>query len=383
MTSRPTSDARILPVAIVVGGKHITGWISYEIEVSIDSPPSTFRLQLPFDREVWELTKPDTPVQIVIGDRAIVTGFIDDSPMADAAEVIDIQGRCRVGRLTDDSAPGINFSGLGIKDLADKLTEPFFPKRATLSNARNRDLVRGKGKKARAASEPVRINTRTGTAIEPGQTRWSVLERLLQQTGYLAWSSGDGAELIIGKPNYDQDVQYVFMRPMPGSARAAEGNVLGIGIGRSTATRYARVICVGSGAGTDANYGATVASRYGEAKNNPSDPQGIGKDFTVPKTLVVQNPVKSIDEATELAKREMAQRDAGSRPITVRAAGHGQIIAGQYVTIFAPDTLAFVEDEYTGTRGVYLITSCNYRSDRAGGDETVMTLIPKGTELKR
>lgn len=373
-----------LPVAIVVAGKMIIGWISYDISTSITEAPARFSMSIPFDDEAWALLKPDQPVRLTIGGFPILSGFIDDSPATDGESgvQIDVTGRCRVSRLTDESAPGINFSGLGIAELIGKVASPWFLK-VTLSNARNRAVVRGKGKKARAASEPVKINTKAGTAIEPGQTRWSVIERLLQQTGYIAFSAGDGTELVVGKPNYDQEVQFRFFRAAARSPRAAETNVLGMTINRSTAERYSRVICVGSGQGTPANYGNAAASRYGEAKNFAGTIQGEGKDFSAPKTLVIQHSNDSIDQARELARREMAQRDASGHSITVRCAGHGQYISTQFLTVFAPDTLAYVEDERTGTRGVYLITSCTYRSTRDGGEETEMHLVSKGTELGR
>lgn len=375
-------DARVLPVSMVVAGAQISGWSQYDIMVSMTEPVATFALRLPFDADAWDLTAPDRPMQIRLGDVPILTGFIDESDMPEDSPVIDISGRCRVGRLADETAPGINFSGLGVFQLVEKLIDPWFKKLAT-SNARNRDVVRGKGKKARAGSEPVKFNTRTGTTIEPGQTRLAAIERLMEQTGYSIWSSGDAKELVLGKPNYEQEVQFQFYRPAPNSKDSQLGNVQGMEIKRSTAERYSRIICVGSGKGTAVNYGKPVSSRFGQAKNNPATAQGEGKDFSAPKTLVIQHSIKSIDEGTELAKREMAQRDAAGRPLSVRVAGHGQLCAGSHITVFAPDTMAYVLDEWTGTRGIYLITSCRYRTGRDGGEETVMELVPKGTELAR
>jgi prophage tail gpP-like protein len=370
-------------VSMVIAGAELTGWLSYDITVSMLDPVDTYRLQLPFSREAWDLTAPDRLVQIFIDGAPLLNGFIESSSMPDDAEVIDLGGRCRMGRLADDCAGTINFQGLSIVELAKTLASPFFAS-VTLSNARNRALVRGKGKRARAAAEPLTIRTqpKVGTTIEPGQTRWATLEKLLDQAGYLARSSGDGRELILCRPNYDQEIQFVFRRTLPAGARAAEATVLGMAITRDLGDCYARVLVVGSGAGTDVSYGATVASRAGEAKDNPDTADGTGLNFSVPKTLIVQHAARSITEADELAEREMARRAARSRPITVRCAGHGQVIAGAFTTLFAPDLLALIEDEFTGTKGVYLITSCTYRSTREG-EETIMELVPSGTELNR
>ena len=250
------------------------------------------------------------------------------------------------------------------------------------SNARNRNVIRGRGRKAKAAGEPLKLTTgkKIGTRIEPGQTRWQVIETLCAQAGALVWSAGDGTELVVGQPNYDQEPQFRFFMPAANSTRIDESTVLGMGVRERTADRYSRVIVVGSGTGTDVNYGSRVASRYGEAKDNPNTKEGDGDAFSAPKRLIVQRSVASIAEAQELARREMARRDAHAQGLTVRCAGHGQIVAGAFTTIFAPDTIASVEDERTDTKGNYLITACTYRSGRTG-EETLITLVPSGADL--
>lgn len=371
-------------VTMRVSGAELADWISYELVVGLQGPAATFRFQLGFTREAWDLTAPDSLVQIFIDGTPIINGFIDAAPMPEDAEVIDVSGRCRIGRLVDDCPGAVSFEGLGIGQLAHKLVTPFFSE-VIMSNARNRALVRGKGKKARSSAEPLEIATskKVGTSIEPGQTRWATLEKLLEQAGYLAISSGDGHELVILRPNYEQEIQFHFFRPLPDGPRAAEKTVLAMGIGRDQAEAYARVVVVGSGQGTAVSYGGPVSSRTGEARNNPDRADGTGLDFRVPKTLIIQQAARSLDEADEIAEREMARRDARKGPITVKCAGHGQAIAGAFTTLFAPDLLALVEDEYTGRKGVYLITSCIYRGGRAEAEETVMTLVPRGTELAR
>jgi prophage tail gpP-like protein len=367
-------------VSVIVGGEELRDLESYEISVGMTDIPGTFSIRMPFSIRAWHLCRPDREIRVMIDGVGILRGFIDDEEAPD--ESIAIAGRCRLGRVTTESAPSIAFSGLGLKELAQKLVSPWFDK-VTLSNARNRNLVRGRGKKAKAGAEPLRINSRIGTRIEPGQTRWSALERLLEQAGYLAWSSGDGRELVVGLPNYKQEIQFRFFRPSKTSTRRDQSTVLSMTPKLSTGDRYSRVIVVGSGVGTDANFGAPVGARFGQARNDPSDPNGVGKDFTQPKRLLIQRSVNSAAEAEELAEREMARRDAQGDMIDVTCEAHGQRIAGAFTTLFAPDLLASVEDERTGTRGTYLIVSCNYRADRPGGETTQMKLVRKGAELSR
>jgi prophage tail gpP-like protein len=368
-------------ISVIVDGVQIRDWETYEITTDMTSPVDHFTMRMPFKRAVWDLCRGDRPIKVLIDDVVILTGFIDERLVPEDDEVVEIVGRDRAGRLVDESAPSINFSGLTMKALIERISAPWFTK-VTFSNVRNRNVVRGRGRKAKAGAEPLKLFTqkRIGTRIEPGQTRWQVIETLCAQAGVLAWSAGDGSELVIGQPNYDQEPQYRFFMPAADSRRTHQSTVLGMGVRERTADSYSRVIVVGSGTGTDVNYGRTVASRYGEAKNNPATPEGDGDAFSAPKRLIVMRSVASIDEANELAEREMARRDAHAHGVTVRCAGHGQVVAGAFTTIFAPDTIASVEDERTGVKGAHLITACTYRSSRRG-EETLMQLVQSGTEL--
>lgn len=368
-------------ISVIVDGTQIRDWETYEITTDMTSPADHFTLRMPFQRAVWDLCRADRPIRILIDDVVILTGFIDERLVPEDDEAIEIVGRDRAGRLVDESAPGINFSGLTMKALIEEVAAPWFP-RVTLSNARNRNVIRGRGRKAKAGGEPLILFThkKIGTRIEPGQTRWQVIETLCAQAGLLAWSAGDGSELVVGQPNYTQESQFRFFMPAANSQRTHQSTVLGLGVRERTADSYSRVIVVGSGTGTEVNYGGRVAARYGEDKDNPDTPDGDGDRFSAPKRLIVVRSVHSVGEARELAVREMARRDAHAHGLTVRCAGHGQVIAGAFTTLFVPDTIASVEDERTGTRGNYLITACSYRSSRRG-EETVMELVPSGTEL--
>jgi prophage tail gpP-like protein len=370
-------------ISIIVDGVQIRDWETYEIRTDMLQPTDTFSVRMPFRREVWDLCRADRPIRVLLDDVVILSGFIGERFVPEDDESVEIVGRDRAGRLVSESAPGIDFSGLGMQALIEKLANPWFSK-VTFSNARNRAVIRGRGHKAKAGSEPLKLFTqkRFGTHVEPGQTRWQVIETLCAQAQVLAWASGDGTELIVGKPNYDQEPQFRFFKPAADSRRVAEATVLGLGVRDSVEDRYSRVICVGASVGTTVNYGKNVTSRYAEAKNNPSTPEGDGLDFSAPKRLIILRTPNSQAEARDLAAQEMARRDAHGFGFTVVCPGHGQVVSGSNApTIFAPDTLASCEHEPTGEQGICLITSCTYRSNRHDGESTTMELIRSGSEL--
>lgn len=391
---------------MVVDGHEIDGFSTYSFSESMLTPACPFSFTHAFDREVWDLCRPDRTVQILIDGVPKLRGLIDERYISEGEEVIHIDGRDRTGRLVQDCAPGVSFAGLGLIDIIEKLAEPWGFE-CVFTNDANRRVILGRGRKAkghrrstkkgksfqgkiktlRGHDSALRLNSRVGTQIEPGQTRWQVISTLATQAGYLVWSSGDGRTLIVGEPDYDQDVQFTFFYPRAGSLRLDESSCLGMGIRDSVADRYSRIIVVGAGSGTTANYGAAVSSRYAEVRDTGwvgfdgvDDPEGVGRDFSEPKRLILSRSVQSNSEAQEIADREMSRRDAHGHGLTVRAAGHGQIYDGSTPTLFAPDTLALCEDERTGTAGIYLVTGCSYQSGR-DGEETILTLIKSGADL--
>lgn len=365
-------------ISMVAAGKEVTGFLDYRIAQSMNDDPGTFAFKVPLTDESWEATEPDLPMQIRVDGTPVLTGFIEASPSGEG-ETIDVSGCCRLGRLRKDYMPGVNFAGLNVEQFATLIASPLF-KRATLSNARNRSIVRGKGKKARAGNEPVKLKPKAGTRIEPGTTRGALLDDLCEQSRLCCFSSGDGNELILTRPNYHQEPQFRFFRARPSSPRFSQKNVIDIIIPRSTEHRFSRVIVVGSGQGTDANFGKRVGTRYGEAKDNPDTVGGEGRAFTAPKTVLLQRSVSSSKEAEELAVAELSARDAEADTIVVHAKGHGQVLNGR-VTLFALDTMCVVEDEITGRIGEYLITALEFTGNRTDGARSELTLVPGDSEL--
>lgn len=371
-------------IRVVIGGKQIDGWTSYSINNSMLTPADSFTMQRPFDREAWDLCEPDQEVRVFVDEVQVLFGFIDDIEHMEDEDSFVINGRDRVGRLLQESAPTIEFRGLSTQELIRKLAFPWFDSVVT-DNQRNRRVLRGKkGRVALAGSEPVvfKAKKNAGTRVEPGQTRWAAIMEITKQTGQIVWSSGDGEELIVGQPNYNQEPQWFFFRPKPGSKRTAEGNVTKLGEKRSVGDRYSRIDVVGSGSGNAVHYGTAVTSRTGVAKNNPDTTDGDGLDFRYPKRLLMLEGVQSIGEAGEVARREMARRDVDSLRIRVTAPLHGQRInGGQDVTLFACDTLAIVENEATGLRLACLVIGCTFTTSRGDGEQTTLDLIPVGQEL--
>ena len=362
-------------VTIVIGGVEIGGWTDYSIESSLLAPADSFTLTRTVDRRAWNVCELDALVQVQIDGVAILTGFVGELEADWRAGTMTVAGRCKGGRLVSESADAIQYGGLRLFELVRKLVDPWFSTVAT-SDLRNRDLRRGRGHKAPAAGEPLILDNVRGGRIEPGQVRWQVIEDLVTQAGYLCWPSADGREFVIALPNYTQEVQWLFRHADEATGTVIEGRQL-----ESIEDAYSEIVCVGSGRGTDADYGAGPSDRVGVWRDGPG-PFGVGLDFIRRKRLVLAGQsFKGRGSATETARREARRRNMKRRTVAVECVGHGQVVRGATPTIFAPNTIGRVVYDGTGLDAPYLVTSCRYQSRRDAGERTALELVPKGTEL--
>jgi len=414
-------------VSVVTGGKQIPDWKNYSISVDMLQPADQFSMSLQFTPEAWELVAPDSEVTVLVDKTQIITGYVDERTKSSGdGTTIEIRGRDKTGRLVDESAPLFQYGGLNIKDLAEKIigigvdkNPPF--ERVTLSNTKNRSLLRSK-KAYKAKFVPPNIlfeiapffqravlaqtNTTFGlnlTAVEnyvtkyqtdpgifkgraatkkvpPGMTRWAVLEEFLKEARLLAWSSADGKELFIGEHNRLQDPQYAFFESSPQSPNRDLTNC-SITITESVSERYSQYTAVGASRGSSANYGKNVTKRRGIALDNPDGVEGVGRWFKRPKRLLISDDsIKTAQQATERAEREQLQRDATALEIGVSAAGHGQVLAGEQAALFTVDTVADIIDESTGIGGKCTVVSIEYTGS-GNSTRTKLSLVPLGTQL--
>lgn len=368
-------------VTVLVDGFEIGGWSTYSMSISMMTPADAFSLSRPFDRKAWDLCAPDSEVVICIDGVAMITGWIDDRNLG-GGEEITISGRDKIGRLVQESSPAFAFSGLSPMQLIAKIAEPWFSV-AVDNNERNRRIVRGKvGKIAQSGTVTVHRKKATGARVEPGQTKWAAIEEILKQTGELAMSSGDGKELIVFTPQVSQEPQWSLFRSAPGSRRANEENVTSLAERWSVGDVYSRIDVAGSGVGDANRYGSSVNTRGGFAKDFAGTEDGDGGKLKRPKKLLLTESVRSIAEASEFARREMARRSMGYLRLDAEAPMHGQRVAGgRDLTLFAVDTLASVENEISGTSGLFRVVDLEFLSSRTDGEATKLGLIPAAQEI--
>jgi len=420
----------------VIADRHrIPGWKDYTISVDMLQPADAFTMSVRFTQEAWELLTLDQEITVCVDSTKILTGYIDEREKVSepgGGTTIQISGRDKTGRLVDESSPLFQYGGLRLRELAERIVgirddaDPIFES-VTLTNTRNRSLLRNvRSRKAKEVQEPV-LNSIVGTfrplagtfgyeipeitvgptqlrkierppiidpgiytgraaqkKVPPGTSRWGVLEGFLREARLLAWSTGDGKELFIGLPNYDQDLQYMFFEASAESTNRDETNCA-IRIRHSNAERYSRITAVGASKATGASYGSNVSKRMAVVFDNPENTtDGTGISFRRRKALIVaDDSIKNARDALERAEREKLERDANAVEVVVNAPGHSQQrAAGVEPSLFTVDTMARVIDEDTKTKADMLVTAVEYRQSRDEGTTTELRLVPRGTLLQ-
>lgn len=361
----------------------------FEVESDMLELADPFRVTAACSAELWDLTPTDTTVRVFIDDTQVLEGFIDERDRALAksgGSFLTLAGRDKGGRLADESAPLLRYGEAGdLQNLVAQLVAPWFPS-VSLSNARNRSLVRGRGRRqAKVSGEPLivdRFSERTGKSVglvrkvEPGDTVASVLRFFLERAGLLGWSSADGREFIVGQPNYQQAPQFFFFAAGPESSRAAETNVETVAYRESVSERYSEIRVVGSSRGDTANYGPSVTRRTATVQ---------GPGFLHRKRLIVaDHDVRSAADAKMRAEIEMAVRSVTAQALELDVAGYGQVLGSDTSArpaLYACDTVARWEDEEIGVKGDYLITQVKFKRSKLGGEKTHLKLVPVGTPL--
>lgn len=364
-------------VAVTVGDKQIQDWTDYEISSSVIEPCDTFQLTRPLSAEAVSLCALDARVTVTIDGVSVIDGLIDKRSMSMREGTLTIGGRDKVGRLIQESIPKSGgYDGVNLLELVKQLASPWF-QTVTLSNARNRNLRRGRGSKAPSGSEPLIIPGKgTNGRLDPGEMRWQVIENLAAQAGLLCWSAGDGRELILGKPNYRQETQFHFIHALNGSTCKS------MQFEDDIAEAYALIEVHGTASGDDSDYGSSVR-RVGRAKEGPKL-DGTGGLFRLPKRILMsQEPAKSQSEADRIAAAEMARRKFRVRTAQVEAATHGQILGKSSPTLFAPDTIARLTSSVTEYKhdALWWIHTVKYRASRSAGETTTVDMVPVGTEV--
>lgn len=370
-------------ITAIVEGQQVGDFISGNIESSMITPADSFVLRAPLTELAYRTFRRGARISIKADGTTLLDGFIGKRHAQGAADVLEISGRDRVGRLCDESAPAIDYSGMTILEAVRRLAHPWFDD-VTIDDGRNRRIRRGKGRRVASGSEPViTFNVRVPRRgnVHPGEKRWQLIHEIASRAGLIVYSSSDGKELFIGKPNQQQAAQYLFAFSQPGST--LQTTVRDMSIVEDDEDRYSMYLVAGVGGQGDTNYGKNVTDNRGVAFDNPFNrDDGTGRDFIHPKRMFLpERAFDSYADAQNVALLEKNRRDYHRHLLMIEAATFGQDLGTSEPTLFAPDTVARVVFEKLRIDDRYLVVSCSYSFARDNADTTVIHAVPVGTEI--
>lgn len=372
-------------IKVIVNGAEIGGWSGYHVDCSMITMTDSFELRRPFSAQAWNLLRRDSDITIEIDGTPILRGFVDRRVKDSKAGTMEIHGRDRAGRLVDESAPRIDYSNMTIESAVRELIHPWFTT-LTISDARNRQLRRGRGKRVASGAEPkvtIGIRVPRRGLVHPGQSRAQVIHEIAARANLIAWSSADGREFFIGRPNHTQAPQYLLVHA--GERSTTKATVSNLTITEDDGDRFSLILCSGVGGQGSTNYGSNVTDNRGKVFDNPFNKfDGTGRDFIHPKRLhLPERDFESYGDAQRVAQNEQFRRDFKRHSISIQAPLHGQFLGSGPPTLFAPNTVARVidEDMEPTLDDTYVVVSCAYSSQHDQGETTTMHMVPTGTEI--
>jgi prophage tail gpP-like protein len=205
---------------------------------------------------------------------------------------------------------------------------------------------------------------------------------VLSKAGLLAWSSADGKELIVGKPNYEQEPQWSFLNVLPGGQRENSPTILDLHVRESSGERYSQITVCGTGKGNDSNYGPNVTQKKATVRDS-SGPAGTGGTFAFPKRLLIaDSDITTQQKAQERALREKALRDAQALEVVLELESWSSApVSGGKPVVYHTDRIFHLEDEESGINEDFLVTRVDF-AQGSGMQACTIRGVPRGTELR-
>lgn len=197
---------------------------------------------------------------------------------------------------------------------------------------------------------------------QPGETKWSFIDRHCRRLGVLPWMAPDGS-LILSAPNYDQEPSYRLVRRIVNDPRDPN-TILSGSVMESIGDRYSDV---------------TVYGRGNPRSSSPTQVVGTANDESWPATyrrrlMLQESSIRTSEEAGRRALRELATGISNSFVLEYEMNDHGQ--GG---VVFAVDTTARVIDEPLGIDGIFYVTRRTFSKSRSDGTRTRLRLVPRGS----
>lgn len=355
--------------------------------------------------------KTGAEVTLTVNDVRIADGYIDSIEVrADRSggRTYTITGRDRLSPVVDAIAdPTLQFKeGVTLAEFLRTLFTPFgwvkeedFIIDASADRAvrtgGDRGIKMTKGGKKKGP-RPLKDFVLHQTKPHNHEGVFDFAKRVAQRFGLWIWSSADGDQLIVGKPDFDQEPLYQLRRRLDGSGNVEEGTVRfdqadqpgiviadGFSGGGEFGKGRIKAFAVNPYFGLDADGFVlpevqALITKFPDAKQITLVTQPftrrVKQDFTRPMFLH-DDESKTPEQLEAFVRREMSLLVRKSLTADYTVEGHGQYDEDGVFTAWAPDTVVDVQDDVAGLHERMYVLGVHFEKSRRGGTQTRVHLI--------
>jgi prophage tail gpP-like protein len=406
-------------------GIEIPRWTSYTFSQDFLTPAAGFSFSIgdpDIPQGISGKIREGLKVGLMVDGHTICTGFIDEvhyEASHGSGTVLTLSGRDALGDAIDSTidptrvyAPTDTLAKI-VQDVMEQfgfLNEPI------TDNEANRNLISGnkygfkvnkaggggskkKRRRSKTAGQAVKSFTNYQSQPHNHEGAYEFCERLAKRSGLHIWCTGDGVDLVVGRPDFAQDARYRLTRRR-GIVAGAHNNVLSGGATRSRKNQPSMIVAGGGGGGGNVARATNkvimvneLVSLQADGTLVPAVQQIIDKyphayvigpaDLDGEVSPLALNPyprakplylfdaeARDPENLKNFVMREMATRQRTSISCSYEVAGHSQ--NGVTWTV---DTIVSVEDDVADIHEDMWIESVTFSKDRGQGTRTHLQLI--------
>ena len=360
-------EARI----VLEDGTELKQWQSYTIDSEFLTPTDGWSFTVGDERlqsdPAYKLLQPDARVEIWIDGNLQLTGIIDlveFSSSPDGGTTCTVQGRDVLRTLCKANIwPGFTVKGLTVFEMVNKILGIYYQENTpTLLADNTANLsVLGVGSKVNAKDRSAKQKKLIERSqAHPNEGAFEFISRNIRRFGLWMWATADGG-IVLSGPEYDQQPSYKIIRRRGG--RTVQWKDANYRWDRTSVPTYVYV----RGKSTQKEWEKTTVFGVVQDPNR--------KNRIIEPAYISHDEAKTKENAEAFARQELSKLKQNERVYTVTAVGHKDQVTGN---VFAVDTLATVDDEFTGVQETMYVMGRTFRKDLGGGTTTELRCVPLG-----
>lgn len=356
---------------VLEDGTQLKQWTSYSIDSDFLTPTDGWSFTVADQRlhidAAYSMLQPDKRIEIWIDGTLQMTGIIDAvdwQSSVDGGTTCTVTGRDVLRTLCKANIwPGFAVKKLTVTEVVERVLGIYYPDNTpTLftDNKANRQVTGLTGSfspKDRSAMQKKIIES---AAAHPNEGAFEFIARNIRRHGLWMWATADG-NVVVSGPEYDQEPSYIVSRQR--GNRGANWPTASYRYDRTNVPSYVVV------------RGKATAKEWEKTDVNASFVDKGGTEGLIEPAYIQTDEAKDKEQCGYYAAQEMSRLKENERVYTVTAVGHRDRVTGN---MFAIDTLASIDDEFTGVRETMYVAGRTFRKDNSGGTTTELRCVPLG-----